>query len=398
MLPRPPYSPLARHWMLDPQVVFLNHGSFGACPLRVLEYQRHLQERMEREPVRFMVKELEPLIDEARAALAAFLGADAAGLALVENATAGVNAVLRSLDLAAGDELLTNNHEYNACNNALRWVAERARAKVVVAEVPFPLSGPEEVERAILSRVSERTRLVMISHVTSPTALVLPVERLVPALKARGIDTLVDGAHAPGMIPLNIDALAPAYYVGNCHKWMCAPKGAGFLWAAPEKRGTLVPAVISHALNSSRTDRSRYHQLFDWTGTNDFSAWLSVPEALRAIAEIQPGGWPAIIESNRAKARAARDHLCRVLGCAPPAPDSMLGSIVTIPVAAATEPPPPPNMPDPLKERLETDYSIQIPVIHWPSHPTRWIRLSAQLYNSPEQYEYLAKALQEIES
>src|SRR6266550_3303752 len=244
-------SDLARFWTLDPAVAFLNHGSFGACPRPVLEAQQRLRERLERQPVRFFVP----------------------------NATTAVNAVLRSLALAPGDQLLVTDHAYNACRNVLDFVAAAARAEVVVVPVPFPLASADAVVEAVVARATPRTRLALLDHVTSPTGLVLPIERLVRELAGRGVDTLVDGAHAPGMLPLDLGALGAAYYAGNCHKWLCAPKGAGFLHVRRDRQGGVRPVVISHGANNPRTDRSRLLLEFDWTGSHDPTPYLCVPEA-----------------------------------------------------------------------------------------------------------------------
>lgn len=387
-LERPAADP--RLWRLDPRVTFLNHGSFGACPRRVLDFQRALRERIERQPVRFFIREFEPMLDAARRALAAFVGADARDVVFVPNATSGVNTVLRSLRLRRGEELLVTDHAYNACRNALDFAAERSGARVVVAAIPFPLRSAGEVLGAVLDRVNRRTRLALVDHITSPTGLVLPIGPLVKALEARGVDALVDGAHAPGMVPLDLDGLGAAYYTGNGHKWLCAPKGAGFLHVRRDRQGLIRPLTISHGANSPRKDRSRLLLEFDWTGTADPSALLSIPEAIRCVGSLRPGGWPEVMRRNRRLALAGRRILCAALGAARPCPDAMIGSLASVPLPPGADAPP---AIDPLQDRLWARHRIEVPVVPWPVPPKRLIRISAQLYNSLPQYRRLAAAL-----
>jgi isopenicillin-N epimerase len=305
-----------------------------------------------------------------------------------------VNAVVRSLRFAAGDELLVTSHAYNACRNAVGFAAERWSARVVVAEVPFPLSGPDAVVDAVLARVSPRTRLALVDHVTSPTGLVFPVTRLVAALAARGVDTLVDGAHAGGMVDVDLRALGAAYYTGNCHKWMCAPKGAGFLWVRPDRQHDVRPTVISHGANAPRTDVSRFRLEFDWVGTDDPSAYLCVPDALAYVGGLVPGGWDAVRAQNCALALQARRLLCDALEVPPPCPEEMIGALAAVPLpdgpAAAA---PSAFATDPLQDALRTRFGIEVPVVPWPAPPRRLLRISAQLYNARAEYERLAAAL-----
>jgi isopenicillin-N epimerase len=386
-------------WSLDPRVALLNHGSFGACPLDVLAAQRRLRDQMEREPVRFFMRELEPLMEAARRELGLFVGADPDDLAFVPNATTGVNAVLRSLALAPGDELLVTDHEYNACRNALDFVAARAGAKVVVVPLPFPIEGPEQVVAAVLAHVGARTRLALLDHVTSQTGLVLPVTELVRELQSRGVDALIDGAHAPGMLDLDLRALGAAYYTGNCHKWLCAPKGAALLFVRRDRQAGVRPTVISHGANSPRTDRSRFRLEFDWTGTGDPTPYLCVPEAIRFMGSLLPGGWPELRAQNREKALTARRLLCATLGVPPPSPDSMIGALAAIPLPDAPPSscgPDPLNPGDPLQDALLDRFGLEVPIIPWPRPPHRLVRISAQIYNEPFQYEALSAALREL--
>jgi isopenicillin-N epimerase len=382
-----------RLWPLDPDVIFLNHGSYGACPREVLEAQQRLRDRLEAEPVRFLSRELEGRLDGARAALGGFVGADPDDLAFVPNATTGVNTVVRSVDLAAGDEIVATDHTYNACRNALDAVAGRAGARIVVATVPFPLEAPEQALDAVLSRVGPRTRLALVDHVTSPTGLVLPIERIVRELASRGVDTLVDGAHAPGMVPLDLAALGAAYYTGNCHKWICAPKGSAFLHVRRDRQKAVRPLVISHGANSPRIDRGPFRLEFDWMGTADPTAYLTVPEALRYMGSLLPGGWPALMVHNRATALAARDRLCAALRVPPPAPDSMIGSLVALPVPPGLGPSPRDAERDPLQTALFDRFGLELLVFTWPALAVRILRVSAQLYNSAADYEQVAEAL-----
>lgn len=407
--------PTRSDWLLDPDVTFLTHGTFGACPRPVLELQTRLRDEIEHEPLTFLDDELERRLDEARAPLAAFLGAQPLDVTFQPNATTGINTVLRSLDLRPGDEILTTDHEYNACFNAARAVAAAAGASVVVARVPFPIGSPDQVVDALTAAVTPRTRLAMISHVTSPTALVFPIARVAAVLAEHGIETLVDGAHSPGMVPIDLDELGRAgvaYYAGNGHKWLCSPKGSGFLWVRRDRQAIIKPLVVSHAANSPRTDRSYFIQAADWTGTLDPTPYLCMPAALDYMDSLLPGGWPALMAANHRLVLQARDLLCQALRTAPLAPDELLGSMAAIRLPDELDPPPPtvdPAAPagatygqDELRNELLGRYRIEVPVYLWPPVPQtdrptmRLLRVSAQVYNRLADYERLAQALHDL--
>ena len=387
-------SEFEKLWTLDPEIIFLNHGSFGACPRPVLEEQSALRARMERQPVQFF-RDLEGLLDSARAELAALVGADADDLTFVSNATSGVNTVLRSLFLEPGDELLTTNHAYNSCRNALRW-QEKSGVRMVVAQVPWPIAGPAQVVEAVLARATPRTRLVLLDHVTSPSGLVFPVASLVRALAERGIDTLVDGAHAPGMIELNVTSLGAAYYTGNCHKWLCAPKGAAFLHVRRDRQDRVRPLAVGHGLNSTRTDRSRFRLEMDWIATADPTPFLCVPAAIRFLSGLLPGGLPALQARNRALALQAQGILSAALGVERPAPPEMIGTLAAVPLPDYRGAPPDGRGAwwHPLQRTLLEEHQIEVPIFPFPELPRQVVRVAAQIYNSPEQVERLAAAIQ----
>jgi len=386
---------LAALWPLDRGVAFLNHGSFGACPAEVLRHQAALRAEMEAEPVRFLGRELDGRLDAAREALAAFVGADPDDFAFITNATSGVNAVLRSLTLSAGDELLTTDHAYAACRNTLDYVAGRCGARVNVAVIPFPVSSKEAVVDAVMAKVTPRTRLALLDHITSPTGLILPIERLVAELARRGVETLVDGAHAPGMVPLDLRALGATYYSANCHKWLCAPKGSAFLWVRRDRQADIHPLTISHGATAVRPGRSRFRLEFDWTGTQDPTAWLTVSKAIDYMGGLVSGGWPALMARNRALALAARELLCVAAGTPPPCPNPMIGSLASVILPDSPTMETGWRVRDPLQGRLFDRWRIEVPIMRWPAAPKRLLRISAQLYNSPEQYSHLAQALRD---
>jgi isopenicillin-N epimerase len=404
-------SALAAHWELDPDVTFLNHGSFGACPRAVLTVQREWQDRMEAEPVRFLARELDDHLADARATLGRFVGANPDDLAFVANATGAVNAVVRSLRFQPGDEILTTDHEYNAVLNVLRHVAARDGATVVVVPLPFPARSADDVLERILSKAAARTRLAVFSHVTSPTAIVLPVERLVPALAERGIDTLVDGAHAPGMVPLELDRLGAAYYAGNLHKWVCAPKGAAFLHVRRDRQPGVRPGTISHGANAPLGKRSAFRLEFDWQGTLDPTPWLSVPAAISFIADLVDGGWPSVMARMHRLMLEARDAIAGVLETEGyGTPESMLGAMTAAAMPAsgplgggASPDQSSPLDSDPLQTMLFDQFGVEVPIVGWPvpaaetTGPVRRIiRVSTALYNDRADIERLVAALRDL--
>jgi isopenicillin-N epimerase len=367
-------------WLLDPDCAFLNHGSFGATPRSVLAEQDEWRRRMERQPVHFLVTEAPAAIRTAAEDLATFLGARGEDLAFVDNATTGANAVLRSIAWQPGDEILYTNHGYGAVNKAIEYVCGRTGARPVEARIPFPIEHEDEVVEAVRAALTSKTRLVVIDHVTSPTALVLPVKRVVELCQANGTDVLVDGAHAPGMLPLDLEELGATYYTGNCHKWLMAPKGCAFLWARGEAKRELHPTVISWGWPNGFTEE------FDWTGTRDPSAWLSIGAALAFYHQVSPRRRREHNDGLAAWAAAMLEEGWRV---APVTPRHMRGSMATMRLPVAL-----PGTKDEGKrvhDALWHNHRVEVPLIDFAGG--LYIRVSAQAYNTPADYERLLDAV-----
>ena len=367
-------------WLLDPAATFLNHGSYGACPRAVLAAQRRWRDRLEAQPVRFMQDLLPGALRDSGAALAGFLGAGAEDLVFVENATSGVNAVLRSLIVGPGDEILTTSHVYPAVRNAIRQICGGAGAVPIEVPLPFPLHSSQQVVDAIATALGPRTRLVVIDAITSPTAVMMPVAEIAARCRAAGVRLLVDAAHAPGMIPLDVPALGADWVTGNAHKWLFAPKGCAFLWARKAAQDGLHPVVISHGLGHG------FAAEFDWVGTRDPSAWLTVGAALdfwRAL------GGPALMARNRALADEAARMLADAWGTEIGAPAGMRGAM-----AAIRLPLPGPAERETalaINRRLWAEHRIEVPVMAFADR--LWARISAQAYNDFDDYRRLADAV-----
>lgn len=432
---KPGPSPLASHWSLDPAIVYLNHGSFGATPTRVLDAQTALRARMESEAVRFFVEELQDKMDECRRAVAAFVDCDWDELAMVTNATVGVATALANCPLGPGDEILVNDHEYPACLNNARRIAARVGARVVSVSLPWPLpegcsSAESEslIARTILDGVTPRTKVALISHVTSPSGLILPIERIIPALRERGIRTIIDAAHAPGMLSsLSIRTLGCDYYTANCHKWICSPKGSAFLYVRRDLHATTRPLVLSNNAENPKSGRAQFLTEFDFLGTADASSILTIPEAIRTMEQIgitlaadataggaddthhnvapqlakNYPGFVRLMRHNRSLALRARRLIVNAMNMPAVAPESMVGTIASIfipragPHATASTRPAQRRYADALQERIIDRWGIQVPIWWVPGTPQRLVRISAQAYNTFAQYEYLLHALQQ---
>lgn len=373
-------------WMLSEDLTFLNHGSFGARPRPIYEYQQQLRLQVEASPVSQLVDEMSAALPGIKSAIGSFIGADAEGIGMVQNASEAINAVVRSIEFKPGDEIVTTSHGYGAVLQLLRYVSSRHDVKLHELDISVPVSSSRDTVQRVLDALDTRTRLVVIDHVTSSTALRMEVEPLVTLCRASGIDVLVDGAHAPGMLELDISSLKPTWYVGNLHKWVCGPIGAGFLWTDESRRQEVHPAVISHGYSEG------YAAEFDWQGTRDMSAWRTIPYVIEWMDTTW--GWANIRAHNHALACWAHQYLLEAwdVDSLSPRDGSLLGSMATL------------RLPEGIRARwsscedfqkhIRTKYGIEVPIFDWNDH---WLlRVSAQVYNRPDDYRAMARAVLEI--
>lgn len=384
---------LVRHFLLRDDVVFLNHGSFGACPREVFAAYQNWQLELERQPVAFLGRDLTDRMRVPRIALAAELGTEADNIVGLVNATEGLNIAAQSLDLKAGDEIVTTDHEYSALEKTWAYIARRTGARVVVVKVPMPLVSEAEFTGAIVDAFTDRTRVLFLSHITSPTALVFPIERSIREAKARGIWTVIDGAHTPGHIPLDLNAMDVDFYAGNCHKWLMTPKGSAFLYVRPELQELINPLVISHGWTEDSKlpgakgpfGNSPFIDELEMQGTRDPAAWLTVPAALAFRAE---HGWQGVAAHCQMLAQETALRLADLTGLAPlSTPEFCAPQMVAIPV---------PDVGDPVEfqRQLMDRYRIEIPVFKWQDHSI--VRLSVQGYNSKAQMDLLVEGLADM--
>jgi isopenicillin-N epimerase len=383
---RTPISPAGEHYLLRSDIVFLNHGSFGARPLPVFEAYQRWQRELEREPVAFLGRELHDRLGHARARLADYVGSKPDDLVFVPNVTHGMNIIARSLALGPGDEVLGTTHEYGAVERTWTFLGSRDGFTYRSQHIPTPVADVDAFVESLWRGVSDRTRAIVISHITSPTALILPVAEICRRAAAAGILVIVDGAHAPGQIPLNLSDLRADFYTGNLHKWLSSPVGAGFLYARPEQQDRLLPLVVSWGYQSLTPGVSRFQDYFEWIGTDDPSAYLAVPAAIEFQQE---NDWDSVRAECHRLVVDACARACRATGLAPLAPLSTdwVGQMAAIPLPKNT------ISAEEQQRRLLEEYRIEIPIIDW--QEVRCARLSLQAYNSAADVELLLEALQE---
>lgn len=380
---------ISHEWMLDSSITFINHGCFGARPRAVSQAQQRWRELIEARPIELIDRRRDDLLATAKQAVGRFVGGNPEDFGFITNATGGINAVLQSLTLNPGDELLTVNHVYNAVRQAMKHVAQRSGANVIELAIPLPVHSPQQLLDAIEAGITDRTRLVVVDHITSPTALIFPIKQIIEACEKRSIDVLVDGAHAPGMVDLDIAALNPAYYSANLHKWACAPMGTAMLWVRPDRQADIHPTTVSHFYGEGLAAE------FAWQGTRDMSGWFVAPDAIDYMQEHY--GWDRVLEHNHQMATWVQHMLCEKwgrFGVEPTTPldGSMIGSMTTL------------RLPESMKQKFETpidlhnrlydEFKIEAPIFDWDD--AWWIRASCQVYNIPEHYEQLADAVTKI--
>lgn len=374
---------LKEYFLLDPNIHFLNHGSFGATPKPVFEEYQRWQRELECQPVEFLGRRHDSLMAWSRAVLARYLGTHAENLVYTQNATIALNVVARSLELGRGDEVLSTDHEYGALDRTWRFLSKERGFAYINQKISVPISSKDKFIHEFWSGVTARTRVIFLSHITSPTAILFPIEEIIRRAREAGIITIIDGAHAPGQISLSLGSLGADFYGGNLHKWLCAPKGAGFLYARPEMQPLLKPLVVSWGYESESPSGSTFIDYHEWWGTRDIAAFLSVPAAIEFQ---EKHNWDKVRATCHELARDAQERICSLTGLAPlhPDPDNWFRQMVSVPL---------PKNADilSLKERLYNQYQVEVPLLEWNGH--KLIRVSIQGYNTKRDVDALVRAL-----
>jgi len=378
-------SSIKANFLLDPSVTFLNHGSFGATPKPVFDEYQRWQLEMELQPVEFLGRRITQLLADSRAELGKYLDTHGDNLVYTQNVTISLNIVARSLKLGSGDEVLTTNHEYGAIDRTWRFLSKEHGFSYVNQPIKTPLSTAENFVEEIWSGVTPRTRVISLSHITSPTAIIFPIKEIVDRARERGIITVLDGAHVPGQISLSLDELGADFYGGNLHKWFLAPKGAGFLYARPEMQHLLKPLVVSWGYESEMPSGSKFIDHHEWWGTRDHAAFLAVPAAIRFQ---QDHGWDNVRKTCHEIVAEAQGRVCEITGLPPLHPShEWFAQMTTAPLPLEIDIPT-------LKKQLYDQYRIEVPLIEWNGH--KLIRISIQGYNTGEDVDKLCRALEKL--
>ncbi|MCZ2122323.1 MAG: aminotransferase class V-fold PLP-dependent enzyme [Anaerolineales bacterium] len=375
---------LKKHFLLDPQITFLNHGSFGATPKPVFKEYQRWQRELENQPVEFLGRRITDLLAESRAALGSYLGAHGDNLIYAQNVTVALNIVARSLTLTRGDEVLASDHEYGAMDRTWRFLSKENGFTYL--NQPVKLTSHQDFVESFWSGVTVKTKVIFLSHITSPTALIFPIQEIIKRARERNIITIIDGAHVPGQIPLDLDSLGADFYGGNLHKWLCAPKGAGFLYARPEMQNLIKPLVVSWGYEPEIAGVSPFIDQQEWIGTHDPSAYLTVPAAIQFQ---QDQAWDEVRSACHRLAKYAQAEICNLTGLSPlhSQSENWFAQMASAPLPEQTDL-------AALKKRLYDEYKIEIPLTAWNNH--KLIRVSVQGYNTKKELDYLLKTLSAV--
>ena len=377
------FPKLKSQFMLDPETIFLNHGSFGACAKPMYENLIAWQKKLEKEPVKFFEETIFNALTKSRKALGNYVNCHEDDLVYFPNPTTAINAVARSLKLEPGDEVLSTNHIYGALDRSWNYICKEKKTKFVKAKINLPINSKDEFLKCFLNSVTKNTKVIFLSHITSMTAMRFPVKEVIEFSKRNGILSIIDGAHVPGHIPLDLKKLDPDIYTGACHKWMCTPKGISFLYVKKELQENVHPLVISWGWESDDPGKSKFLDWHEWQGTRDMSAFLTIPTAIEFLKKHD---WPKLAIECQKKVVELRNQFISHLKITPLCPDDWLGQMASIPLPIDNE--------DTFKKQLFTKYKIQVPVFKWEENI--FLRYSIQVYNSNDDLEKLLNAVKEL--